>query len=284
MKRKIGLTGVEVNAIGLGAMPISIQGRPSEEQGIKVIQEAVHAGVNFIDTANVYCLDDSDIGHNERIIYKALKNINALQKVYIATKGGLIRPEGRWECNAEPQFLRKSCEKSLQDLHAESIFLYQLHAPDSNIPFEDSVGELTKLKEEGKIENIGLSNVNAEELNAAQEIVRIESVQNRCNPGHQKDLKNSFTDLCKKQNVTYIAYSPVGGGFHHKDLSHQKLFLELSKKYKTSSYCIILAWLLSKGEHVLPIPGASHVESILDSMKAAQVKLEQEDIQKIDNL
>ena len=129
-----------------------------------------------------------------------------------------------------------------------------------------------------------LFNVNAEELNTAQEIVRIESVQNRCNPGHQKDFKNGFSDLCKKQNVTYIAYSPVGGGFHHKDLSHQKLFLELSQKYKTSSYCVILAWLLSKGEHVLPIPGASKVTSILDSIKATAVTLEQEDIQKIDNL
>jgi len=284
MKRKIGKTGIEVNAIGLGGMPLSIQNRPPEEQGLKVIQAAVDAGVNFIDSANVYCLDDNDIGHNEKLICKALKETGALNRVTIATKGGLTRPQGRWECDARPEKLRAACEKSLRDLEVETITLYQLHAPDNQVPFEDSVGALAKLQEEGKILHIGLSNVSANELNQAQNIVRIESVQNRCNPTHTIDFENGLVELCKEQEVTYIPYSPMGGGFGHKDLYHNETLKNLAQKYKASRYCIILAWLLAKGDHVLPIPGASRIESATDSPRAQNIHLDIEDIEKIDSI
>src|SRR5688500_1627229 len=107
---EIGKTGVKVRRIGLGAMPLSIAGRPSEEQAIAVIHAAMDAGTNFIDTADVYCVDDNDRGHNEELIYKALKARNAFKEVVVATKGGLKRPEGRWEVDRRPHILRQSCE------------------------------------------------------------------------------------------------------------------------------------------------------------------------------
>lgn len=284
MKRKIGTTSLEVFPIGLGGMPLSIQGRPSEGDALRVIHASVGAGVNFIDTANVYCLDDNDIGHNERLIHKALKEMKALNKVIVATKGGLTRPHGEWECDASPKHLRLSCEKSLKALDVETITLYQLHAPDSKVPFEDSVGELARLKKEGKIIHVGLSNVSEKQLNIAQKIVRIETVQNRCSAAYKNDFNNGLIGTCKKQNITYLPYSPLGGHFGHKNLSKNPILTKLAQKYKTSTYCIVLAWFLQKGDHIIPIPGASRIASATDSPQAAYLKLDKEDCSLIDQL
>ena len=282
MIREIGNTGARVRAIGLGAMPMSIKGRPDEQQSIDVIHTAIYEGVNFIDTANAYCLDDSDTGHNERLIAKALNKKNLWPKVRLATKGGLTRPNGEWRTDGRPESLRKACEKSLQDLGRDSIFLYQLHAPDSKVPFADSVGEMARLKEEGKIEHVGLSNVNTDEIKTAQEIVRVETVQNRFNPFLSRDLGNGVVDHCREHKITYIAHSPVGGHAGHTGAAQNELLTSLAKQYNISPYCIMLAWVLSKGEHTLPIPGASKKTSILDSLKAMQVKLAEVDIKKLD--
>src|SRR3989338_4349948 len=158
---------LKVNRIGLGGMPLSIQNRPSEADALQVIQTALELGVDFIDTANVYCTSNEDIGHNERLIAKALKNWHGSKPIYIGTKGGLERPNGAWTQNAQPDALRIACEKSLKALETERIFLYQLHAVDPKVPLEDSLGELTRLHQEGKIEHIGLSNVDALEIERA---------------------------------------------------------------------------------------------------------------------
>jgi aryl-alcohol dehydrogenase-like predicted oxidoreductase len=282
MKRKIGNTGIEVFAIGLGGMPLSIMGRPPESEGIKVIQAAAEAGVNFIDTANVYCLDDHDIGHNERLIHKALSEGGTEKQVIVATKGGCTRPNGAWDVDGRPEALRKACEMSLKSLNSEAITLYQLHSPDQKVPFAETVGALAELKKAGKILHIGLSNVTKEQLNEAQKITRIETVQNRCNAFYKKDLSNGMIDLCREQEVSYLPYSPVGGHFGHKKVSDYQPLAELAVKYNTSPYCIVLAWLLSKGGHIIPIPGASKISSILDSIKAVNIRLEPNDIAKID--
>src|SRR5438477_6911114 len=130
MRRSIGRTRIEVNAIGLGAMPLSIQGRPSEKEALAVINAALDAGVDFIDTADVYCLDDGDIGHNERLIAKALKQKDGAGKVLVATKGGLRRPKGAWTRDGRPEHLASACEASVKALGVDAIDLYQLHAPD----------------------------------------------------------------------------------------------------------------------------------------------------------
>lgn len=281
--RKIGKTDIEVRAIGLGAMPLSIEDRPTETEGIRVIRAALSAGTNFIDTANAYCLNNTDIGHNERLIRKALDHLKGPSPV-IATKGGCIRPNGQWDVDGRPESLKIACEKSLQALGLNTITLYHFHAPDPKVKFEDSIQALANLKQEGKILHVGLSNVTAEQLHTAQKIVRIETVQNRCNLFDQRDFKNGFIDLCKEMQVTYIAYSPVGGHFGHKKSSKHQALLDIATKHNTTPYGVMLSWLLHKGDHILPIPGSSRLESATDSPRAVDLKLTTDDMSQLDKL
>lgn len=278
------IAGQRVTAIGLGAMPMSLQGRPDEEVAIQVVEAFIEGGGNFIDTANVYCLDNPDIGHNERLIHKALAKFGRIDDILVATKGGLTRPKGRWDVDASPKWLRNSCENSLRDLATDCIFLYQLHAPDPNVPLTESVGELVRLREEGKIQNIGLSNVNSQELETALSVTSILSVQNRCNVFEKKSFHNGVIDLCKEKGIIFIAHSPVGGHISHANATDNRSLNEIAGKYGVSSYQIMLAWLLHSGEHIMPIPGASKVSSINDSLKALNVKIGQNDLDLLDQL
>lgn len=284
MQRTIGKTGRKVHAIGLGAMPLSIQGRPPEKEGEAVLHAALDTGTDFIDTADAYCLDENDMGHNERLIHKVLKERGDLLRVTVATKGGCTRPRGDWDVDGRPKRLKEACEESLKNLGINAIFLYQFHAPDPKAPFEDSVKALADLQKEGKILHIGLSNVTSDLLLQAQKIVRIETVQNRCHPLYKNDFENGLIDLCKKLEMTYIPYSPVGGHFGHLKLIHHPLLEALSQKYNASPYCVILSWHLSKGDHILPIPGAKKVSSAKDSPKATDLHLSAEDIDRIDHI
>jgi aryl-alcohol dehydrogenase-like predicted oxidoreductase len=279
--RSIGKTGVHVFPVGLGAMPLSLRTRPPRQDAIEVIHAALNAGVNFIDTADVYCIDDGDIGHNERLIAEALKAWGRSEPVWVATKGGLMRPAGEWTTNGTPKHLRAACEKSLKALGVNEIFLYQLHSPDRRVPFADSVGELSRLKEEGKIIHIGLSNVDAAQINEAVQIVRVESVQNEFNPLCQRDLYNGVIDACAQLGLTYIAYSPVGGSGGHTALSQHKLLRELAAKYQATSHQIMVAFALQVAMHMLAIPGASKTQSILDSVGAAYIRIDDGDIARI---
>lgn len=282
MQRKLGID--LVTAIGLGAMPMSLAGRPDEAQAIKVIETFVNLGGNFIDTANVYCIDDADIGHNERLINKALTQIGKRDSVIIATKGGLRRPNGGWVPDGNPAWIRESCEKSLKDLNVETIDLYQLHAVDPNFGLINSLEEIVKLQEEGKIKQIGLSNVSLNQLQAALTHTSIVSVQNRCNPFEKEDFHNQIIDFCAEHDIAYIAHSPMGGHYGYGKLNWNALLARLGQKYNASAYRITLAWLLAKGNHLLPIPGASKVSSIEDSMSAMDLKLDLEDIDAIDQI
>jgi aryl-alcohol dehydrogenase-like predicted oxidoreductase len=283
-QRKLGRTGRSVTAIGLGAMPLSLDRRPDEETAMAVIKAFLDGGGDFIDTANVYCIDDDDIGHNERLIHKALSKLGKVNDVIVATKGGLTRPRGGWEVDASPLWLRASCEQSLEDLQTDSIFLYQLHAPDPKVPFTDSVGELARLQEMGKIQHIGLSNVNVNEISTALKIGPILSVQNRCNVLDKKSFRNGVVDLCAEEGIVFIPHSPVGGYFDHKKLAKHKEIKAIAKAHRVSSYQVALAWLLHKGEHMLPIPGASKVKSIKDSLKAMNVSLTPDEMTVLDTL
>ncbi|MGH8521297.1 MAG: aldo/keto reductase [Gammaproteobacteria bacterium] len=284
LRREINGTGIGVYPIGLGAMPLSIAGRPGEAQAFEVIKAFVEAGGDFIDTANVYCLDDADIGHNEQLIAKALERLGERGGVTVATKGGLRRPKGEWTTDGHPASLRASCEKSLRDLNTGAITLYQLHAVDPAVDLAESLAELIRLKEEGKILHIGLSNITPRQLEQALAIEPIASVQNRCNVLEQTDFKNGMVALCHAKGVAYIPHSPVGGHFRHVRLRDEPMLTRLGEKYSASAYQIALAWFLHKGQHILPIPGASKPKSILDSLKSVEVRLAPEEIAALDRL
>jgi aryl-alcohol dehydrogenase-like predicted oxidoreductase len=282
MRRVIGNTAIEVNAIGLGGMPLSIQGRPDERTALAVIGAFVENGGDFVDTAISYCLDNDDLGHNERLIAKALAALKR-RDVVVATKGGLTRPRGRWDVDASPQWLRRCCEQSVRDLGGP-IPLYYLHAVDGAVPFADSIGALVRLRDEGKIVHIGLSNVSAKQLDEALELTPVAAVQNRCNVLERRDLDNGLVGRCRELGIAYVPYSPVGGHFRHTHVARDATLARVADKHATTPYVIALAWLLAVGPHVLPIPGASKVASATSSLGAVRIALDADDLAALDTL
>lgn len=283
MKRKLGNTGVEVNAIGLGEWQLSNHGRPSRENAIDLIRHAVEAGVDFIDTADSYALDHTEFGHGEELVKAALASFES-GHVTVTTKVGATRPGGEWGRDGRPEWIKQACEASLKRLETECIFLYQLHGVDETVPLEDSVGALAELKSAGKVQHLGLSNVDSQQLALAQGITRIETVQNACNPWRQDDVSSGLITECASTDVSYLPFYPVGGKDDHHKLSAQSLLKPIAEKYQTSTYCVLLNWLLRLEPNVIPIPGASRVSSILDSVKAVNFELDDEDFARVGTL
>ena len=276
--RPLGNTGRDVSAVGLGAMPLALAGRPSEAEAIRVIHAAVEAGMTWIDTADVYCLDDGDIGYGERLVARALRERKGGRgDVMVSTKGGLRRPGGRWESDARPARLKGACEASLKALGTDSIFLYQLHAPDAKVPWADSVGALADLQREGKLRHIGLSNVGVGEIEQARGIVAIASVQNRCSAIDRRPFVNGVVDLCQKEKIAFIAHSPVGGHRQQGRIGEHPTLRAVASRNGASPYEVALAWLLATSPVMFVIPGASRVESATSSARAADLILNERD-------
>jgi aryl-alcohol dehydrogenase-like predicted oxidoreductase len=280
--RAIGSSGITVAPIGLGGMPLSIRGRPNEADGVRVIHAALDAGMDFIDTADVYCLDDADIGHNERLIARALREHPAGQRVTIATKGGLQRPRGDWTVNGRPEHLVAACDASLRALGVERIALYQLHAPDDDVPFADSVGALARLRAAGKIAHVGLSNVTVDEIREAERIVPIVSVQNRCNPFDRRAWSEGVIRYCERRGIAFLPYSPVGGGRGKTQVASDPTLVRVGRRHGVSPFQVALAWLLAKSPTMIPIPGASRVASAIDSAAAMKLVLDATDLADLD--
>lgn len=281
--RRLGPGAPTVSAVGYGGMHLSIAGRPPEGQGIRVIHAALDAGVTLIDTADVYCLNQHDIGHNERLIAHALESWSGDRGgVLVATKGGLARPAGRWENDARPAQLRAACERSLGALGVDRIDLYQLHAPDPRVPFLESVGELARLRDAGKIRWVGLSNVSAEQVREAQAVVPIASVQNRLNPFFREALAGGVVRLCAEQGIGFLAYSPTGGGRLNRKLPGHPVVAGIAQRLGVSPHAVVLAWVLAQSPAVIVIPSARTVEHARDGVGAASVTLTPEDVAAID--
>ena len=276
-RRTLGKTTLDVFPVGLGAMPLSIQGRPRPSGARAVLDAALDAGVDFIDTADSYCLDNGDIGHNERLIGDCLRSRGAIDTTVVATKGGIVRPGGNWTNDASPAHLRGACEASLANLGVEAIALYYLHAPDPAVPFEESVGELARLRDEGKIAHIGLSNVGRTEVRSALEITPIAAVENRCNVLEKADIANGFVDWLASERITYVAYSPAGGHNGHVRLGDIDKLGEIAAAHGASVYEVALAWLLTH-PNIVVIPGASRAASIRSSATAASLQLSASEI------
>jgi aryl-alcohol dehydrogenase-like predicted oxidoreductase len=279
--RALGSSGLAVSAVGLGGMYLSIRDRPSEDEAVRTIHAALDAGVTLIDTADVYCLDHRDIGHNERLIARALREKRGADAV-VATKGGLERPNGAWTRNARPSRLREACEHSLKALGVERITVYQLHAPDPSVPFRDSVGELARLRNEGKIAHVGLSNVSVREIEEASGIVPIVSVQNRWNPQYRGPETDGVLAHCTKKQIALLPYSPFGGASGARSLGDVGRLAAEAKKRGVSPHRLVLAWMLAKSPVVIPIPGARRAQSIVDSAGAAGLELSAEDVRAIE--
>ncbi len=280
-RRALGKAGPEVFPLGLGGMPMSITGRPSEEQSVRTVLAALEAGMDLIDTADVYCLEDADMGHNERLIAKALKQWKG-KRPLVATKGGLRRPAGAWTRDARPERMQEACEASLKALGVDVIDLYQLHAPDEKVPFAETLGALADLKKAGKIRQVGLSNVSVEQIRTALPIVPVATVQNRFNPFFREAEKTGVLKACEELGIGFLAYSPVGGSRLHKKLPGHPVVRAVAQRLGTSPHGVVLAWVLAKSPNAIPIPGASRPESAASSVAAASVVLSSSDVAEID--
>jgi aryl-alcohol dehydrogenase-like predicted oxidoreductase len=281
-RRSLGPDAPRVTAVGYGGMHLSIQDRPPEDQGIRVIHTVLEAGVTLIDTADVYCLDEGDIGHNERLIARALKGWQGNRDaVVVATKGGLTRPGGRWESDGSPQHLREACERSLKALGRESIDLYQLHAPDPRVPLAESIGALADLQREGKIQRVGLSNVSVPQIWEAESIVQVTSVQNRLNPFFREALDQGVVEYCESRGIGFLAYSPTGGGRLNRKLPAHPVLRPMAARLGVTPHALVLAWVLARSPAVIVIPSARTVEHALDSVGSGELVLSQADLSAI---
>jgi len=266
-------------------MPLSIRGRPEDPAvGRAVIHAALDGGVNLIDTADVYCLHDGDLGHNERLVADALRTWHGGRDgIVVATKGGLTRPDGRWENDGRPEHLRAACDRSLLALGVDRIDLYQLHAPDRAVPFAESIGMLAELQQMGKIRWVGLSNVSVAQIEEAGGQVEVVSVQNRLNPFFREATHDGVVAHCAARGIGFLAYSPVGGGRLNKKLPGHPVLRELADRRGVSAHALTLAWVLAQGDTVIVIPGARSVVHATDSLGAADVRLSPEDLAAIDD-
>jgi len=281
--RPFGPAGPPVSAVGYGGMHLSIQGRPPEPQAVEVIQAALDAGVTLIDTADAYCLDDRDVGHNERLIARALKGWkDTPSQVLVATKGGIIRTGSRWLTDGSRSHLLAACEASLRALGVERIDLYQLHAPDPSVPFEESVGALAELRGQGKIRWVGLSNVSVGEIRAAEAIVPIMAVQNRLNPYFREALSDGVLRYCTERGIAFLAYSPTGGGRLNLKLPNHPVLQPMATRLGVSAHQLVLAWALAQSPVVIVIPSARTVDHARDSTRAAELSLSAADLAAID--
>lgn len=272
MNRPLGRSGLSLPVIGWGAMPLSVPPRPTEAEALRVIAGAVEAGVAWIDTADVYCRDDGDLGHNERLLLRGLRAAGG-GHVRIATKGGLRRPGGAWVEDGRPASLRRACEASLRALDTDCLWLYQLHAPDAEVPWEDQVGTLFALRDEGKLEHVGLSNVSADELERALALGPVVSVQNRLHPLDLTATEDGVLAACEAHDVAFIAYSPVGGREDRADVLAHPALVAAGAAFGVGPGTVALAWLLTLSERILLIPGASRLATLHASLSAAGLAL-----------
>ena len=268
--------------LGVGCMRLSTGRDRDEERGVAVIRAALEAGITLIDTAHSYCLDDVESGHNERLIARALGEWGGDRStITVATKGGMRRPKGEWVPDGRAKSLRESCDASRRALGQDTLDLYQLHVVDPKTPLATSVRALARLKEEGWIRDVGLCNVTVSQIREAQAIVPIESVQVSLGPLDDENLRNGVAEYCRDNGILLIAHRPLGGD-RRKSLARDIVLRTVADRHNATPEEITLAWLLTFGERVVPLPGATRVESVASIVKASGVRLSEDDCAALD--
>ena len=269
---------LEVDRLGFGAMRITgdgIWGEPADAAACRaLLRRLVQDGVNLIDTADSYGPDLS-----ENLIAEALHPYP--ENLVIATKGGLERPgPNHWVRNCRPERLRRCCEASLKRLKLERIDLYQLHAVDPKVPIEDSIGALAELQEEGKIRHIGVSNVELGDLERAQQIVQVVSVQNHYNVLDR--ASEGVLQECARQQLAFLPWAPIASG---NDVARSGPAVDqIARAHGATARQVAIAWLLAHSPVILPIPGTSSIPHFEENLQAAQLELEDDELERLDEL
>jgi aryl-alcohol dehydrogenase-like predicted oxidoreductase len=272
-KIRIG-ADLEVNRLGYGAMRLTGEGvwgaYPDHEHAMAVLRKAVDLDVDFIDTANSYGPET-----NEELIREALSPYP--EGLVIASKGGLTRSgPSKWHPNGDPVHLREQCELSIKRLGVEAIELYQLHAPDPEVPYAESVGALAELQREGLIRHVGVSNVDSVQLEVALDIVDVVSVQNRFSITDRGSLEVLLA--CERHEIVFIPWFPLAAG----GLQADEVIDRIAKRHDATRYQVALAWLLQRSPLMLPIPGTSSVEHLEENVAAAAIRLTDDEMRDLE--
>lgn len=264
-----------VRRLGFGAMRITgegIWGPPEDPDGAKqVLKRTLELGINLIDTADSYGPEVS-----EQLIADALYPYP--DELVIATKGGLRRTgPGEWPRDARPERLKECCERSLQRLRLERVDLYQLHSPDPDVPYEESIGAMKELQDEGKVRHVGVSNVSVEQLEVARGVTEVVSVQNRYNL-EDRDSEDVL-QVCERDGLGFIPWFPLATG----GLAQPGGPLdEIAREHDARPSQVALAWLLGHSPVMLPIPGTSSVEHLEENVEATLLQLSEEELERIE--
>ncbi|WP_333736938.1 aldo/keto reductase [Streptomyces sp. IBSBF 2806] len=287
--RPIGDT--TVSAVGLGAMPLSIEHRPDEQRAIATVHAALDAGVTLIDTADSYHWHADERGHNELLIARALASYGGdTSRILVATKGGRGRPgDGSWTVTATPAHLKRAAEDSRRRLGVDAIGLYQLHKPDPAVPWAESVGALRELLDAGTIRAAGISNVTTGQIREAHAILgdALVSVQNQYSPAVRDNEPE--LQLSTQLGLAFLPWSPLGGISRSSldgpsgPASVGTAFHRIAADHGVSPQRIALAWLLARSPAVIPVPGAGRPASIQDSAKATELRLSEAERAQLDD-
>ncbi|MFK3733865.1 aldo/keto reductase [Streptomyces sp. NPDC088090] len=286
------LARTAVSAIGLGAMPLSIEHRPDEKRAVATVHAALDAGVTLIDTADSYHWHAGEAGHNELLVARALAGYGGdTSHVLVATKGGRGRPgDGSWTVSAAPARLKKAAEASARRLGVDAIGLYQLHKPDPAVPWADSVGALRELLDAGTIRAAGVSNVTTDQIRQAHRILGdgLVSVQNQYSPA-VRDSEPALR-LSERLGLAFLPWSPLGGISRSSldgpsgPTSAGTAFHRIAAERGVSPQRIVLAWLLARSPAMIPLPGASRPASITDSARATELTLDTRELTELEGL
>jgi aryl-alcohol dehydrogenase-like predicted oxidoreductase len=263
------IADLETPPIGFGAMLLGMEGRPSESEAIRTIHAALDAGVRLIDTAINYGSNAAELGYCEALVARALAAWSgSADEVLVVAKGGNLRSDTEsFRQDASPANLRWSCETSLRALGVESIGLYLLHAVDPKVPLVESMGALAELRDEGKIQRVGISNAGRSQLAEAQTVVEIAAVENRLSPWSTGALP--IVRVCEEQAIAFLSYSPLGGQARAGELAQRPEFAAVAQARGVSPQQVALAWALDLSPVVIPIPSARRPATILDSLAAS---------------
>jgi len=264
-------------------MRLSTERSRDDGHAIAVLHAAFDAGIRLLDTADAYCWDDTERGHNERLIASALSTWPGDRSgLQIATKGGLTRPNGRWEADGRARHLAAACEASRRALGVERVSLYQLHAPDPRSPLSTSVRALSALKRDGLVDAIGLCNVTVGQIEEARRIVDIESIQIELSVWHDEHFLSGVVEYCLRNRLRLLAYRPLGGPSRRQRTLTDATLREIAARHAASPFEIAIAWLMDLSELIVPLPGATRVETARSSARTGRIVLADSDRAQLD--
>lgn len=263
--------------IGLGCMRLSTAPERDDERAIDVIRAALDAGATVLDSADAYCHDESDMGHNERLIARAIAGWSGDRaRIIVATKGGMRRPKGAWVPDGRAKHLRAACDASRRALGVDTIDLYQLHVVDPKTPFSTSVRALAALRDAGAIHGVGLCNVTVSQMREALSIVPILSVQVSLSPLDDENFRNGVAEFCRDNGIRLLAHRPLGGD-RIRRIERDELLLRIAGRHDATPPDVVLAWLMGFGDGVVPLPGATRVDTARALSRALAITLDEDD-------